>query len=362
MHPVIEHAAPIGVGVIGLGRAGCWHLERLRLSEVFSVIAGCDECCEAASRAAELAPTIADCRQLLLDDPRIELVVLATPPATHATLALEALASGKHVLVETPCGLSTVEIDALIEAEERSGRSVIVAHQRRWDDDFRMARDCLASGAIGRPTRIKFEHWQYSLPLPTAAGDDRSLGGTNEVSGLDPSHWRDENTTGGGALWEFGVHLLDQLLVLARDLPLSVYARTEQDAKRAVDTGFLALVTFASGLDAHIEVNRGVAATLETGWVIAASLGSYARETRFTVTEEGEIIDLPLSSTSLPQDDFLSAVARHLRNGAPNPVPLTEARMAIELVEAARRSAKTGQPVVLAELRRRSPDCQRLAE
>lgn len=332
--------------MIGLGRAGCWHLERLRLSESFSVISGVDDCSEAGHRAAGLVPEIATSRRNLFDDPRVELVVIATPPATHAALALEALAAGKHVLLETPCGLSTFEVDALIEAEKRSGRSLVVAHHRRWDDDFRMARDCLASGAIGRPTRIKFEHWQYSLPLPLSAGD-RSPGSPHEVSGPGLSHWRIDPATGGGALWEFGVHLFDQLLLLARDVPQSVYARTQQEAEQAVDSGFLALVIFASGLEAHIEVNCGVAAPLETGWVIAASQGSYARETRFTVTDDGEIIDLPLSAMRPPRDDILMAVARHIRDGASNPVPLAGARAAIELVEAARQSARTGRPVEL---------------
>jgi len=336
--PKMHRTAPIGVGVIGLGRAGCWHLERFGLGEVFSTISAWDDCQGAAHRAAGLLPRFAaNCRDLI-NDPQIELVVVATPPAVHAALAIEALAAGKHILLETPCVLNSFEAEALLEAEQRSGRGVIVAHHRRWDADFRLARECLATGEIGDALRIKFVHWQYSLGMsPCIARQDGAF---------PDSHWRKEIATGGGMLWEFGIHRFDQLLLLAKDEPISVYARIDHAESRAVDTGLLAVIQFASGLEAHVELNRGIAAPLETGWVIAARHGSYVDGTRFTVTDEGEIVDVPVAA-SQAHDDFHAAVARHLRDEGPNPAPLAESLKTIELVEAVRASARTGMPVKL---------------
>jgi predicted dehydrogenase len=215
---------------------------------------------------------------------------------------------------------------------------VIVAHHRRWDADFQFARACLASGEIGDPLRIKFVHWQYSSEISPDVDCDNDL--------LPEAHWRNEIATGGGVLWELGIHRLDQLLLLARDEPVSVYARIDKAATCSVDTGFLAVIRFASGIEAHIELNRGIAAPLETGWVIAASHGSYAAETRFTVTGEGEIVDVPVAASPVC-DDFHAAVARHLRHEGPNPAPLAEARKTIALIEAVRVSARTGLPVTL---------------
>jgi predicted dehydrogenase len=333
------------VAVIGLGKAGCWHLERFGLRSDFSTVVACDECPDAARHAAGLAPRIVVDRREFLRDPHVELVLIATPPATHASLAIEALSAGKHVVVETPVALNQFETDAILEAERRSGRSVIVAHQRRWDSDFQLARECLIAGEIGPPTEIKFVHWQYSLEA-SRTSPGASPAGT--VPGL-PRKWRDDPHRGGGTLWEFGTHLFDQLLLLVGEAPVSVFARLQAHDTSAVDTGFQAYIQFPSGLTAQIEFNRGAVAPLETGWVIAADKGSYARRTQFTLTEEGEIVDVPLTFNQPPEGEFHAAVARHLRGEIPNPVPIREARLVIALIEAARRSAACGLPVAVAD-------------
>jgi predicted dehydrogenase len=79
--------------------------------------------------------------------------------------------------------------------------------------------------------------------------------------------------------------------------------------------------------------------------MIVGDRGSYAGFTQFTPTPEGEIVDAPLSRASVDSDDFYAAVIRHIRSGAPNPVPAEQARAVIALIEAIRRSARIGQVV-----------------
>jgi predicted dehydrogenase len=339
-----EPCTPLGIAVAGLGRAGTWHLERIGLREDCRLVAAYDACRDASQKAAGLADRFAATWRDLLHDDAVDLVLLATPPASHAELALEALAAGKHVLVETPLCLNLIEADAIQAAERRAARSVIVAHTRRWDDDFRAALECLRSGALGKPSTIKHICWQYN-PHRRDSGASRGDPRSDHPTGVASRDWRDDRSTGGGALWELGVHYFDQLLHLAREFPTSISVETyAEPGSDRVDEGFLALVRFSSGLRAHIEVNRASPVPLQTGWVVVGDGGSYAAGTQFTVTADGEVVDEPLAAVNGQIDDFYAAIVRHLRSGAPNPVSTEEARRGIAIIDAAQCAARTGRP------------------
>ncbi len=332
----------------GLGRAGMFHIERLGLRDDCRLVALYDDCPAVRHRAGGATAIVHDGWNAFLADPQIELVLLAAPPALHAELAIQSLAAGKHVVVETPLGLNLAEADAVIAAGQRAGRSISVAHTRRWDDDFRTARAALAGGELGRPLAMKFVNWHYNPPwlrdsvhspgrAPAAGGDD----------GLPPVHWRSHAASGGGVLWEFGVHCFDQLLQLAGAAPQTVYARLFPGPAETADDGFLAVIGFPGNLTAHAEVHRASPAPLSTGWMIVGDRGSYAGFTQYSATAEGEVVDVPLSPQSAPADEFYGQLARHLRLGAHNPVPAEQARAVIALIEAVRQSALRGQAVAV---------------
>src|SRR5579872_4090138 len=158
--------APVRLGVAGLGRAGMFHVERIGLRDDCHVVAAYDEC-PAALNSARLQSISchASWREFLRND-EIELVLLAVPPALHAELAIASLAAGKHVLVETPMCLNLAEADAMISASVRTGRSISVAHLRRWDEDFRTAQATLAAGELGTVRSIKLINWNYNPCRP----------------------------------------------------------------------------------------------------------------------------------------------------------------------------------------------------
>ncbi|MFP3786714.1 Gfo/Idh/MocA family oxidoreductase, partial [Burkholderia sp. SIMBA_024] len=71
------------------------------------------------------------------------------PNATHAPIALEALAAGKHVLVDKPFTLDLAQAQAVMAAAEQAGRTCSVFQNRRWDADFLTVRQLLAAGTLG---------------------------------------------------------------------------------------------------------------------------------------------------------------------------------------------------------------------
>ena len=345
--------APVRFGVAGLGRAGMFHIERIGLRDDCKVVAVYDDCSEARNRARLHAFECHASWSEFLHNDDIEVVLLAAPPALHAELAIAALAAGKHVLIETPMCLNLVEADAIVAASSRTGRSVSVAHLRRWDDDFRTAQTALAAGELGPAQAIKLINWQYNPRMSNghSNGARVSTGHSPRAEaspGFDVAadNWRNAAATGGGVLWEFGIHYFDQLLQLAGPAVESVYARFAPaiPALRGEDA-FLAIIAFSGDLVAHVEVSRVAPAPLSTGWMIAGARGSYAGFTHYCPNPDGEVVDLPLSAAPSQADEFYTQLARHLRFGEFNPVPAEEARGPIALIAAVRESARSGQVV-----------------
>ena len=124
-----------------------------------------------------------------IDDPRIEAVVIAVPPRFHLDLTLQALAAGKHVLVEKPAYLRMDDYQTALRARDRAGRVVLVGENEHYKPLAVQLRRLLASGVIGD---MVFGHFS-TIARRLKAADD----------------WRnDEAMAGGDAFFEEGIHWL----------------------------------------------------------------------------------------------------------------------------------------------------------
>lgn len=124
-----------------------------------------------------------------IEDPAIDAVVVAVPPKFHLPLTLEALAAGKHVLVEKPAFLTMADYRTVLEARERAGRVVLVGENDHYKPLAVTLRRLLAEGSIGD---MVFAHFTTIVKRLKAAGD-----------------WRnDESMAGGDAFFEEGIHWL----------------------------------------------------------------------------------------------------------------------------------------------------------
>lgn len=327
-----EPVAPVGIGIAGLGRSGMFHVERLGLRDDCRILAASEPDLSTRERARGLSFPIDLTWRDMLDHAAIDLILIATPPASHSELALDALRAGKHVILDPPMCLTRTEAGKLTDAARESRRMLSVAHLHRWDDDFLTAQAAVASGALGRLNVIRKIVWQFNPPLARhrpewATAEQRVAGGIE-----------------GAALWEFGTHDFDQLLLLASEQPASVFATLSDDGpKRRGAESFLALITFPSGLVAHVEFNRAALAPVTTGWMISGATGAYANFTQYSATDEGEVVDVPLTPVTIPLDQFYAAAVGHVRRGLPVPCPAEDLREVIALVEAVQQSTQTGE-------------------
>jgi predicted dehydrogenase len=147
-----------------------------------------------AAKAAEYcrvhggAGSFADYERAIAD-PSIDAVVIAVPPKFHLQLTLEALAAGKHVLVEKPAFLSLADYQAVLAARDEAGRVVLVGENDHYKPLAVTLRRLLAEGSIGE---MVFAHFTTIVKRLKTAAD-----------------WRnDEAMAGGDAFFEEGIHWL----------------------------------------------------------------------------------------------------------------------------------------------------------
>ncbi|MBP2477422.1 putative dehydrogenase [Crossiella equi] len=282
----------------------------------------------------------------------LDLVVVATPNRTHVPLALRAIEAGIPVVVDKPFAPSAEQARQLAERAAAAGVPLTVFQNRRWDNDFLTVRGLLEQDRLGRVHRFesRYERW-----APTPWDNWRELPGAEEA---------------GGILFDLGAHLVDQALQLFGPVT-SVYAELAnlREGAEVDDDAFVAL-THASGTRSHLWMGALVAQkgprfrllgdraaftkhgldNQEDAMAAGGVPGSPGWGTE-PATEWGQL-GLDGELTSVPTvagayQDFYAGVVAALREGAPMPVDPAQAVAALEVIEAARRSAETGAPVAV---------------
>lgn len=155
----------LSVGVIGLGVMGAEHLRLLREETAgVKVTAICDADPDRAARLTEDASLFADPMALIASD-KVEAVVVASPDATHADLALACLAAGKHALCEKPLATSAVEALQVVDAEVALGRRLLqIGYMRRFDPAYVEMKRVADEGGIGSPVLLHNVHRNAAAP------------------------------------------------------------------------------------------------------------------------------------------------------------------------------------------------------
>ncbi len=218
----------IAVGVIGCGHWGPNHVRVFSELDRSMVLACADTNVRRLVHLTRRHPAVQTCTDYhaLLDDPRIDAVVIATPTATHATLTEEALNAGKHVLVEKPMCLTSAEAARLAALAERTKRIVMVGHVFLFNNGVRRLRDTVASGELGRLL--------YCDATRTNLGPVRG----------------DVN-----ALYDLGTHDITILNYLIDALPVEVSALGRCISQPNVEDVCFATLRYADGTLGHIHVS-----------------------------------------------------------------------------------------------------------
>lgn len=283
-----------------------------------------------------------------LDAAEADVAVVATPNRHHVELTLASIESGMAVVVDKPLANNADDARLLVDEAKRLGKTLAVFQNRRWDGDFLTVRKLVEAGRLGSVHRLtsRFDRW---VPDPV-------------------TNWRDDPGTGGGHLLDFGSHLVDQAIRLLGPIT-SVYCelRTLTPGRRSDDDMFISL-EHDGGASSHL-----YASSLEgepaTRFHVSGSEGAYVKSGKDIQEERllaGETVVPGQTGAEPPQSwggivrgseveavetvtgdwsAFYRQLVAHLTEGTPNPVTGEEACEVLEVLDAARVSARTGTRV-----------------
>ena len=138
--------------VIGCGMISKNHFKALKNVENADCVVACDIRPERAAAAAEAydIPHTETEYHKVLDNPEIDVVHICLPHYLHAQVAIEAMEHGKHVLCEKPMALDPADAEKMIEVRDRTGRTLGICFQNRYNDSSRYMRSLMDSGRMGK--------------------------------------------------------------------------------------------------------------------------------------------------------------------------------------------------------------------
>ena len=168
-----------------------------------------------------------------LNDNRVDMVTVATPNDTHLQLVVDCLQAGKHVICEKPAAMNSGELSVMIETARKTGMTFSVHQNRRWDQDFLAMKAIYESGRLGQVFNLR-----------------SCIHGSRGI----PSDWRREKAHGGGMVFDWGVHLIDQVLQIVPCKIKSLYCQPDYLTGAEVEDGFKLNLIFEDGCKAYIEV------------------------------------------------------------------------------------------------------------
>jgi predicted dehydrogenase len=222
------------VAIVGYGGMGSWHVSKIKNSDVVECAGIWDIKESRRDVAKNNGLYVYKSFEDLLADKSVDVVTIATPNDVHASLAIQAMRAGKHVICEKPVCMNSIELQNIINVSNATGMLFTTHQNRRWDSDYLIIKDLYKSGQLGKVFTIE-SRYQGSRGIP---GD-----------------WRGEYKHGGGMMLDWGVHLIDQILNMVYDQCVtSIYCRCDHITNNEVDDGFKLDIHFDNGLVAHIEV------------------------------------------------------------------------------------------------------------
>ena len=148
----------VNVGIIGAGRIGRLHAETLARhiceATVVSIVDVRSEAAEGCAQELNIPNFSAD-PTTIFEDPQIDAVLICSSTDTHAVFIEQAAKAGQHIFCEKPIALDLAAIDRALEAVSQAGVSLQIGFNRRFDPNFRRARELIEQGAIGRPHMLR---------------------------------------------------------------------------------------------------------------------------------------------------------------------------------------------------------------
>ncbi|MGB5993502.1 MAG: Gfo/Idh/MocA family oxidoreductase [Desulfobacterales bacterium] len=290
----------------------------------------------------------------LANDDDLDLVIIATPPNSHAKLCLQMMANKKHVVCEKPLALSRKETDRMLEMAEKMKVHLSCYQNRRWDPDFVAIKRALHEDLIGDLFYM-----------------ETFVGGFSHPCG----YWHSHEKISGGIAYDWGAHYLDWIVDLIPDPLESVagfrHKRVWHDVTNADQERIW--IKFKGGKEAEF-IHSDIAAVRKPKWYLLGTKGAiighfkdvttyhidpvlYFHQQNIPATEmipdltlfqrhaSGQIVEQKMAIPERKDYAFYNNLADHLLTGEPLVSSLKDSAKVVSILETAALSASKGGTV-----------------
>ncbi len=297
----------------------------------------------------------------LLSDPEVDVVLIAANNNQHHDLVIQAAEAGKDIICEKPAAMSPEELDDMVRVTNECGVKFTVHHQRRLDQDFRIMKEIFDQKALGDVYMMK-----------------NSLYGFNG----NMHDWHVYISEGGGMLYDWGVHLIDQILFMMPEAKItSIYADVRNVINFEVDDYFKILLRFDNHVMAEVELGTYLLADkpqdkwFERHWIMSGNKGTayvdgFEPEGKIVRTTElltnvrgsrtmtaagptrsfgppapGKIVTEDVPKVNTCHRDYFENYKKAYYGEEDFLVKIPETRRVLAVMDAVRKSAETGKSV-----------------
>jgi 1,5-anhydro-D-fructose reductase (1,5-anhydro-D-mannitol-forming) len=272
-------------------------------------------------------PAYYDDANRLIDDPEINAIYIATPPAFHESYAIDAMKAGKPVYIEKPVALNSRSCEKILFASRELGIKVSVAHYRRALPVFKKVRSLIQSGIIGKPSLILA----------------RTLEPANEKTKA-ADYWRtNPEISGGGLFFDLAPHQLDIFYWLfGKPSHVSGSSLNQTNHYAAADlTSLEALFDHAVYLQGIWAFNVNAASEQEICEIIG-DLGKlsfcFFTKSDIRITTSSGVETITLDYPENIQQPMIDEVVKYFRGEGANPCSLEDALVTMQMMDRVKQS------------------------
>lgn len=350
----------IKIGIIGHGFMGHEHEKMLTELDGFKVVGISDIDPKQLEDVKEGLKRYASNEEMFAD-PEVDVVIIAANNNQHHDLVIQAARAGKDIICEKPVAMNVEELDDMVKVVEECGVKFTVHHQRRFDPDFRTIKDVYDSKTLGNIYSIQSGLYGFNGNM---------------------HDWHVYIAEGGGMLFDWGVHLLDQMAWMMQGAKIkTVFADIRNVINFEVDDYFKILLKFDNNITTEVELGTYFLTDkmhdkwFEKHWMICGDKGSAyvdgffpegkivrtngllknvggkrtmtaAGPTRsFGPPPEGKLIVEELKRAETKHSDYFENYKKAYAGEEEFLVKIPETRRILALMEAARESARTGESI-----------------
>lgn len=350
--------AAVRLALIGYGFMGHEHYKMMQDFPEITVAAICDRAPEQLVDVPQDIPTFTSVDEML-EKADFDTVIICCNNNQHFDVAAKCARAKKDIICEKPAAMSVRELDKMLQVVEENGVRFTVHQQRRLDKDFRTIKEIYDTDAVGKVYTIQSSLYGYNGNM---------------------HDWHVYKSEGGGMLYDWGVHLIDQILWMMNGIKLkTIFADVRNVIMDECDDFFKLQFHFENGVNAEIELGTYFLSDqpgwYTRHWFIGGNKGSaycngFDAEGKCVTTEhlltqvpgskplgaegptrsfgtpaEGLILTSPLPQVNTAHRDFFENYLAALDGKESFLVQAEEVRRCLAVMEACRKSAELGRSV-----------------